>query len=74
MAKFTKAKLNKEFAQFGFELVRGPEGYFYWAALPGGPNAVVYANSIYVYRFDALTEQQWRAHAAGVLALIAKGR
>ena len=69
----TKAKLNREIAHHGFELVRNTLGgsYFYWAALPDAP-ALPEIASIYTYRFDDLTDAQWRAEVAAVLAAVAK--
>ena len=68
----TKAQLNREIAHHGFELVRNTLGgsYFYWAALPDAP-ALPEIASIYTYRFDDLTDAQWRAAVADVLAAIA---
>lgn len=69
MTKLTKALLNKEIAQHGFELVRAPEGYFYFACLPSCTNAIAVldAPSIYVYRFDGQTDAQWRAAAQAIV-------
>lgn len=77
MAKFTKASFNRELAEYGFELVRGPEGYFYWAHLEGvaSMDAVADAESIYVYKFDDMTQTQWRAAAEVIVeGIIAKRR
>lgn len=69
----TKAELNREIAKHGFELVRNTLGgsYFYWAALPDAPALPDNVRSIYVYKFDDLTDAQWRAEVAAVLAAIA---
>lgn len=70
----TKAQLNREIAHHGFELVRNTLGgsYFYWAALPDAPALPDDVRSIYTYRFDDLTNAQWRAEVAVVLAAVAK--
>ena len=69
----TKAELNRAIAKHGFELVRGPEGYFYWAPLKGAKSsAAIMAPSVYVYRFDGMSPNQWWAHAKEVIEMVKK--
>lgn len=59
--RFTLARLNREFAREHVAVFKG-EGYFYvYGTTPEMANRLALLNetSIYVYRFDELSERQW---------------
>ena len=66
MSHLTLKKVNKAIASYGYELVRG-EGYFYFVPLNdnyasldlGEDNYQPQSDSVYVYRLNHLTLENW---------------
>ena len=76
MARPSLAQLNAEFAQHGFELVKG-DGYFWFASTADAPDhalEILNPQSVMVCHFTHMPISRWRAAMAEVAEGLKRAR